>query len=593
MTELDIKRKASELLQKGRLDEAVAEYQVLLDAMKKPNPAILNLIGDIHIKQGNLEMGFEKFLLAARQYNEEGLFHNAIAVGKKILRLDQDQTEVYGMLGHLYARQGLGMDCVKFLGEYARRKEVAGEYPAALAAFAEACETLADIPEVHLAYGEMLARVDRPEDAAACFEAAAMTCGDRGQVERAEEYRMRAVALRGGGLAAGDPESGRHDMSELMNLRTLEDDDSADTVAPPPSPGLTLSPGPASPPPTSKPSTPDLTLSTEPPEPGLTLSPEPAEPGLTLSSAASSAQEAKPDDVRDDFWGRGEEPDGLSSGESAGSNPWDVFAANDHPDLPLPPPLPPGSESTSESAPDPVFEALPADPLVDFGEEPEARIPDTGLEPAEDEDEDSSLCDLPGIIMPSSDSIAGPVAGSSADPQDASDLTEFFDQAARDSSEQAVIIGDDFELVREGGDVNEVIADFREATMEILDLDDHQAHYDLGTTYMERELFDEAAAEFEIAARGETFALPAREMLGYCFLRKGQIDLAIRELENGLAIPGYDERDKLGLLYNLGIACGVLDQEERAIQYFQKILELDPDFRDAQERLERLVQNSI
>jgi tetratricopeptide (TPR) repeat protein len=109
---------------------------------------------------------------------------------------------------------------------------------------------------------------------------------------------------------------------------------------------------------------------------------------------------------------------------------------------------------------------------------------------------------------------------------------------------------------------------------------------------MEMELFDEAAAEFEISARGEDFALPSREMLGYCFLRKGQIDVAIRELKRGLEIEGYDDRDKLGLIYNLGIACGVLDQEQAAIESFQRILEVDPDFRDTKSRLERLVQNS-
>mgnify|MGYP000019404465 CR=1 FL=1 len=38
--------------------------------------------------------------------------------------------------------------------------------------------------------------------------------------------------------------------------------------------------------------------------------------------------------------------------------------------------------------------------------------------------------------------------------------------------EQAIIIGDDTELVREGGDVNEVINDFREATSQILGDDD-------------------------------------------------------------------------------------------------------------------------
>ena len=81
------------------------------------------------------------------------------------------------MLGNLYARQGLGRDCVKFLREFARRKEEAGEYPMALAAFAEACEILKSFPEVHMHYGEMLENVDRQDDAAACFHEAAAGCG--------------------------------------------------------------------------------------------------------------------------------------------------------------------------------------------------------------------------------------------------------------------------------------------------------------------------------------------------------------------------------------------------------------------------------
>ncbi|MHC4925620.1 MAG: tetratricopeptide repeat protein, partial [Planctomycetota bacterium] len=197
-------------------------------------------------------------------------------------------------------------------------------------------------------------------------------------------------------------------------------------------------------------------------------------------------------------------------------------------------------------------------------------------------------------LEPAAFDTAEPEAETVSDPG----LEEFFQTnsgqpaaSGPGAEERAVVVGDDFELVREGGDVQEVINDFIEATMELLDLDDHQSHYDLGTTYMEMELFDEAAAEFEISARGNGFALPSQEMLGYCFLRKGQIDLAIRELKKGLAIEGYDDRDKLGLLYNLGIACRVLDQEEEAIGFFRRILEIDPDFRDARSRLERLVEN--
>ena len=69
MTDLDIKRRASELLAKGRYDEAVEEYQALLGQSKKPNPAILNLIGDIYCKQENLEKGFDCYLRAARAYH--------------------------------------------------------------------------------------------------------------------------------------------------------------------------------------------------------------------------------------------------------------------------------------------------------------------------------------------------------------------------------------------------------------------------------------------------------------------------------------------------------------------------------------------
>ncbi|NNE43837.1 MAG: tetratricopeptide repeat protein, partial [Gemmatimonadetes bacterium] len=217
MNELEIKRKANDFLHKGKYQEAIAEYENLLSAQKKPNPAIVNLIGDLHVKQGDFEKGFEAYLSASRTYAEEGLFHNGIAVGKKVIRLDKEQTEVYGMLGQLYARQGLGMDCVKFLSEYARRMEEAGEYPAALASFAEACEILPEFPDVHASYGDMLEKVDRHEDAAVAFDRAAGACADREMAAEAQAYRNRASALRGETTEpVGDG------VSDLMSLRNLD-----------------------------------------------------------------------------------------------------------------------------------------------------------------------------------------------------------------------------------------------------------------------------------------------------------------------------------------------------------------------------------
>ncbi|MGH2570439.1 MAG: tetratricopeptide repeat protein, partial [bacterium] len=235
MPEQDIKRKASELLQKGRLAEAIQEFQTLLAQSKRPNPAIVNLIGDIYVKQGDHTNGFAHFLKACKQYADEGLFHNGIAVAKKILRLDKERTDVYGTLGDLYARQGLGMDAVKFLHEYARRKAEANEFPAALAAFAQACETLTDCPELNIAYGEMLERVRRVDEAAANFRRAAETYAERGLEAQAQHWTNRArEALSGGKRAKGGSETAASetasgdrgadgDVWELMSLRDLGD----------------------------------------------------------------------------------------------------------------------------------------------------------------------------------------------------------------------------------------------------------------------------------------------------------------------------------------------------------------------------------
>ena len=627
MSELETKRKATELLQKGRYEEAVQEYESLLATQKKPSPAILNVVGDIWVKAGMLDKAFEAFLKASRAYADEGLYHNGIAVGKKILRFDKEQTEIYGMLGSLYAKQGLGMDCVKFLNQYAKRKERAKEYPAALAAFAEACEILADFSDVHVVYGQMLERVGRHEDAAVCFDNAAQIYGDRGMTAQATEWSRKAKSARGEEIL----DDGDVGVSDLMNLRDLDGEPATPVDSSPPAEKAERS------------RASDL---------------------MNLRDLDDSDESDSPEEAEDArTWGRSDEPDGLAlddgaeegaplnitpeglrSSDDIPTDP-DRYVAGQNPGMPPPPPLPPAPS-----------EAATADESLELDLGSPAASAEAPAEVPPVEEEEETLDSLPGIIMPGKEmpsfksSAAGPappapepiasapaetappeptpeapappeiptevaplaadappaptepvlpadpIAASQASPgmNEVPELQQFFEAASgsTESGEHTIVIGDDFELVREGGDVSEVISDFRDATMEILDLDDFQAHYDLGTTYMEMELFDEAAAEFEIAARGKDYALASQEMLGYCFLRKGQIDHAIRELERGLAIQDAAERDKLGLYYNLGIACGVLDKEHEAIANFQRILAVDPDFRDTKSRLERLVQNS-
>lgn len=566
LTELDIKRKATELLQKGRFDEAIEEYQALLGQSKKPNPAILNLVGDIYIKQDAYEKGFDAFLKAARAYSDEGLFHNAIAVGKKILRLDRDQDDVYGMLGVLYAKQGLGMDAVKFLNEFARRQEEAGEYPEALNAFAEACDKLPAFAEIHVIHGEMLERVNLTKEAAESFLHAARAFADRGRVDlsskleerakkakqakqapvRSAEQRRAEGAPHAGAPRTAAPEEAGPGAGDLMSLRSLEETKREPAKREPAKP--------VAPPSGALPRPSDFEHRNE-------------FRGRSLPDAKPKAPPRSPSGIRPSL----ANIHNLKVTRTPSGAHWKIFNPAEHPNLPKPPPLPPRGRPIPEPA-EARFPVESAPP-----DQPTYLVPKFPTEPAYPAEPENQV--EPAFPEPS------------GAPPDPAKLREFFDDVPT-SAEQAIVIGDDFELVREGGDVLEVIADFRDATREILDLDDHQAHYDLGTTYLEMELYDEAAAEFEIASRGTSFALPSQEMLGYCFLRKGQIHLAVRELEKALTLPGYTEEDRLGIYYNLGIACGVTDRESDAIEYFQRILEIDPNFRDTRSRLERLVQNS-
>jgi tetratricopeptide (TPR) repeat protein len=461
------------------------------------------------------------------------------------------------MLGQLYARQGLGVDCIKFLTDYANRKEKEGEYPAALASFAEACEILPDFPEIHIAYGEMLEQVDRMKDAASAFDTAATAFDDRQMLEEAEQWRKRARAARG-----EEPGAGGGDVRELMNLRTLDD---APAAKPAPRPAAPRAPA-------------------SRPAPGRPAAPRP--PAGRPAPRAAAPVPAASDD------------------------PWSRFDPSRNPEIPPPPPLPgrrPPARAARPAPPQPEITHVPVGRSRDGVYDLEIEPPSAALQPpaAEVAPPPAPHAGEPLELQTVDDLFGAPAVPGPADsgvhappevPAPAAMDSFFRDSGVHGSpeleSERAVIVGDDTELVREGGDVQEVINDFREATMDLLDLDDHQAHYDLGTTYMEMELFDEAAAEFEISALGAEYILSSQEMLGYCFLRKGQIDLAIRELKKGLAVEGYDDRDKLGLLYNLGVASRVLDKENEAIEYFRRIVEIDPDFRDTRERLERLVQNS-
>jgi len=137
-------------------------------------------------------------------------------------------------------------------------------------------------------------------------------------------------------------------------------------------------------------------------------------------------------------------------------------------------------------------------------------------------------------------------------------------------------------------DFRQMLSQFKQKVAEHVDLGDVRAHYDLGTAYREMGLMDEAISEFQLALRADDKNLATYEMLGQCFMEKGQPDFAVRSLGKAANLPHDVEDELLGIYYYLGRAHEELGQRDEAVEFYEKVFALDINFQDVTERLRSL-----
>ncbi|MEX1258676.1 MAG: tetratricopeptide repeat protein [Gemmatimonadota bacterium] len=140
----------------------------------------------------------------------------------------------------------------------------------------------------------------------------------------------------------------------------------------------------------------------------------------------------------------------------------------------------------------------------------------------------------------------------------------------------------------EDADFKRTLQQFKAKVAENLSVDDAKAHYDLGTAYKEMGLMEEAIGEFQQALRADPANLAAFEVLGQCFLEKGEPQAAIRTLERGLRLPIQVEDDLLGIYYCLGNSHEVVGNTDSAKEFYERIFALDINFKDVTDRLRDL-----
>ena len=95
----------------GKLTEAIAEWKKLADL--SPNDgAPYNAIGDLHLKRNASNDAVEAYFKAAAAFRAGGVALKAIAVFKKVLKVDPNQFLAYKCLADLNAERGLASNAV-------------------------------------------------------------------------------------------------------------------------------------------------------------------------------------------------------------------------------------------------------------------------------------------------------------------------------------------------------------------------------------------------------------------------------------------------------------------------------------------------
>lgn len=561
-----LKQEAYQASKRRDWDKVVVLYERILE-LETNNPALINELGDAYLKKGSIPHAIENFLSAAEKYRLTGLLNNAIAIYKKVLRLDPGNLNAHWYLAEARAGQQLAGESV----EHALRYLAAGERvsPDYRDAYLKRCVRMLGLypaqPQVLERLIEVFTFWRLPAESARASLSVACLAFDQGQKEQAQATVAQLLAEHPELAEAPEHDAWRERLGERPRAEAAADHSyDVNTIhlggAPVPAgdaasdragsaAGAAAAAGPRA---GHAPEAPgaardasgsladslglvDLDASgaaAPPPAPGLSLD-ELTNPGRAAAVAAPGAATGASVPDAAPAAGAGTPPEAPAEADAAGS--W------------------------VRSGRERLFEAPP--PAA-------APTPPAGEIPLED---------LPTFADLARDLRQGEAAPAAAAPPSppvdllAEILADGELGAGQDETAQVSTIVDEIGA-QVGGDQAK----------------DPESQYNLGLVYLEMELIDQAADCFASAAMSPEHALRSYEMWGIALVRQERFEEAIDVLGRGLRTTGAQPEDLLGLLYHTGDAYERAGRLGAAREYYERVYQISPQFLDTERRLETL-----
>jgi tetratricopeptide (TPR) repeat protein len=185
---------AEKLVAKGKIEPAIKEYERLLE--DNPNDVnTLNRIGDLWVRINRNDEAVKVFGKIADHYSKDGFFLKAIAIYKKINKLDPSKLDVYAKLADLYAKQGLAMEAksqYQVLADYYLKH---GDPGNAVLIYRKISELDPNSINVHVKLADLYSQVNKTAEALKEYDRVGRMLLKRGMLDEAVQVFRKALKI--------------------------------------------------------------------------------------------------------------------------------------------------------------------------------------------------------------------------------------------------------------------------------------------------------------------------------------------------------------------------------------------------------------
>ncbi len=190
----DVLQAAEKLVAKGKIEAAIKEYKKVLDK-NQGDTNTLNRVGDLYVRLRKNEDAVRYYLQTAEQYALDGFYVKAIAVYKKIHRIDPGHMDVHRRLAELYKKQGLVNDARNHYTQVAEHSLNTGDRRSAISIYEQLVELESDNPSHFLKLADLFKEEGELTRAMEAYGRIASLMLSHGQIDHALQVYERAMRV--------------------------------------------------------------------------------------------------------------------------------------------------------------------------------------------------------------------------------------------------------------------------------------------------------------------------------------------------------------------------------------------------------------